>query len=155
MGTQGLDLTRDYGLTSREIQILSEAICSQSRKALANKLAISVRTVDYHILNLCTKLSASDYIQLLKIAQNKFGLALFAGSSDDRRLRVELTPTETEALAQFATGKNRAEVAEEMCISVRTVDFHVQNLYIKLGIDSRVQLLAAAKMRYGMELFEG
>lgn len=53
---------------------------------------------------------------------------------------LRLTPQEL-AVARFAaTGMSNRDIASEMTISVKTVQFHVSNVYTKLGVRSRVQL---------------
>lgn len=55
-------------------------------------------------------------------------------------LRIELSPAEyrvAEAVGQGATNK---EVAGRLFISVKTVDYHLQNIYRKLGARSRTEL---------------
>jgi|APFre7841882793_1041355.scaffolds.fasta_scaffold01501_1 two-component system response regulator FixJ len=52
---------------------------------------------------------------------------------DERQL---LTPREREVLGLIAKGKQSKEIAEAMCISIKTVEFHRANIREKLGIDS-------------------
>lgn len=47
-----------------------------------------------------------------------------------------LTPREREVLGLIAKGKQSKEIAEAMCISIKTVEFHRANIREKLGIDS-------------------
>ena len=39
-----------------------------------------------------------------------------------------------------ATGMRKCDIASEMAISAKTVQFHVRNVYAKLGVRSRLQL---------------
>lgn len=58
----------------------------------------------------------------------------------DDELRTKLSPAEhrvAEAVGQGATNK---EVAGRLFISVKTVDYHLQNIYRKLGARSRTEL---------------
>jgi non-specific serine/threonine protein kinase len=52
-----------------------------------------------------------------------------------------LTSREREIAALVAGGLANREVAERLVISKRTVDAHVEHIYAKLGISSRVQLV--------------
>jgi DNA-binding CsgD family transcriptional regulator len=45
-----------------------------------------------------------------------------------------LTPREKEILALLCEGKSHAEMAQELTITERTVQFHVENIYEKFGI---------------------
>lgn len=51
-----------------------------------------------------------------------------------------LTGREVQIAALVANGMSNREIAEHMVISKRTVDAHVDHIFSKLGISSRVQL---------------
>ncbi|UDY35679.1 response regulator transcription factor [Dermatobacter hominis] len=46
----------------------------------------------------------------------------------------DLTPRETEVLAEIAQGKNNAAVAEALVLSERAVEKHINSLFAKLGL---------------------
>jgi DNA-binding NarL/FixJ family response regulator len=52
----------------------------------------------------------------------------------------ELTPAEYRVALAVATGSTNREVASKLFLSVKTVDFHLQNIYRKLGLRSRTEL---------------
>ena len=54
---------------------------------------------------------------------------------------TSLTPTEHNILKYYAEGKGISEVAEHACISINTVRRHNANIYQKLGVGSREELL--------------
>jgi len=61
----------------------------------------------------------------------------------DRHLAAgHLTPRETEISRLLARGFRNREIAEQLCLSERTVETHVANLLGKLGLSSRSQLAA-------------
>ena len=57
------------------------------------------------------------------------------------RRAATLTPTEHNILKYYADGKGVSEVAEQACISINTVRRHNANIYQKLGVNSREELL--------------
>jgi DNA-binding CsgD family transcriptional regulator len=57
-----------------------------------------------------------------------------------------LTAREMEVLRLLAQGLTSAQIAEQLVISVVTVNFHVRSIYSKLGVTSR-----AAATRYALE----
>jgi len=52
----------------------------------------------------------------------------------------ELTPREREIAERAAAGSSDREIAAAVFVSVRTVDFHLRNVFRKLGVRSRTEL---------------
>ena len=42
-----------------------------------------------------------------------------------------------------ASGKSNREVARQLYISVKTVEFHVSQILVRLGVDGRAEIAAA------------
>jgi DNA-binding CsgD family transcriptional regulator len=59
--------------------------------------------------------------------------------------RWELTPTEEQVAALVAAGHSNREVAAQLFMSVRTVDWNLRKIYGKLGVHSRRELAAHAQ----------
>lgn len=60
-----------------------------------------------------------------------------------------LTSREREVLTLLARGTNARSIADELSVSDHTVRTHLQNIYLKLGVRSRVQAAAMA-VRHGV-----
>lgn len=60
---------------------------------------------------------------------------------------VKLTRREVEVLTLVIEGKSSKEVAEQLFVSKRTVDFHLANIYDKLNVTNRVQAFREATRR--------
>lgn len=60
-----------------------------------------------------------------------------------------LTPREIEVLELLVEGYSTAEAAEKLFISVHTLRIHVKNIYRKLSVRNKVELMRRAK-EYGM-----
>jgi ATP/maltotriose-dependent transcriptional regulator MalT len=58
--------------------------------------------------------------------------------------RHGLTPRELEVLCLVATGKTNQAIADDLVVSVKTVDRHVSNIFTKLGVSSRSAATAFA-----------
>ena len=55
-----------------------------------------------------------------------------------------LTPREREVLAQIVDGKTNAQIAKELYLSVKTVEWHRSNLMNKLGVHGVAELVSYA-----------
>lgn len=55
----------------------------------------------------------------------------------------QLTPTELQVARLVGKGLATRDVAAELFVSPRTVDFHLRNVFTKLGVTSRVELARA------------
>lgn len=60
---------------------------------------------------------------------------------------MTLTKREKQILELVAKGHESKEVAAIIDKSKRTVDFHLQNAYGKLGVSNRIQALNVARSR--------
>jgi DNA-binding NarL/FixJ family response regulator len=67
----------------------------------------------------------------------------------DRVDTQSLTQKEQEVMRRFAQGESTAAVAAGLGVSVSTVRTHLQHLYVKLDVHSRLELVAFA-VRHGM-----
>ena len=50
-----------------------------------------------------------------------------------------LTEQECAVLVLLALGQRNARIAEELCISIRTVENHLYHIFHKLGVSSRME----------------
>jgi DNA-binding NarL/FixJ family response regulator len=55
-----------------------------------------------------------------------------------------LTQREKEILSFFVEGLKKQEIAEKLFLSVHTVNAHIKNIYSKLQVNTRGQLMAKA-----------
>jgi len=62
-------------------------------------------------------------------------------------VRETLTPRETEVLRLLARGLRNKEIARELHLTGRTVNFHLANLYQKLEVTNRTEALSQALAR--------
>ncbi len=60
----------------------------------------------------------------------------------------ELTDREREVLCLMVKGMNNSEIAEKLFISLGTVKFHISNIFMKLGVESRVEAVTLALQQH-------
>jgi DNA-binding CsgD family transcriptional regulator len=70
------------------------------------------------------------------------GVAVLAVRNADRL--HELTPRELEVLTSLTTGDSNNEIADQLCVTTRTVRAHVEHVMAKLGVGSRSAAVARA-----------
>ena len=64
-----------------------------------------------------------------------------------REVAQMLTPREIEIVTMVAQGLRNRAIAERLSISEGTVKVHLHNIYEKLGVDGRLELLLVAQQR--------
>ena len=104
------------------------------KRAAPDELVNAIRTVSKGGVFLYPTLAArlvNDYINRDETA---------VADNDEQ----DLTPREKEVLIQIAEGLSNPEIAEELTISVKTVDRHRENIMRKLNLHSRVDLVKYA-----------
>jgi two-component system nitrate/nitrite response regulator NarL len=62
------DASRDFGLTSREVQVIALIVAGYTNKDLARQLGISEHTVKHHLTNVFDKLGVSNRLELVLFA---------------------------------------------------------------------------------------
>lgn len=56
----------------------------------------------------------------------------------------QLTEQERAVLALLANGQRNAKIADELSISIRTVENHLYHIFHKLGVSSRIEAVLYA-----------
>ncbi|MGH8897371.1 MAG: helix-turn-helix transcriptional regulator [Egibacteraceae bacterium] len=101
------------------------------RTAAARELAVGRET--------CAALGARPLLERCEHELAVCGLSPARGSS---AARLDLTPQEQAVAHLVTTGLTNRQVAAELVISAKTVEYHLGNIYAKLGLTSRTQLAA-------------
>lgn len=65
----------------------------------------------------------------------------------ERMMSPQLSDRELEVLRLMAKGKSNHEIGEELYIAERTVKFHINNIFSKLGVGDRTQAVIIALER--------
>ena len=67
------------------------------------------------------------------------------GPSEAFLRKYAITEREQEIILKVIQGKSNADIAGELVISLATVKTHLHNIYTKIGVDSRYDLLARVR----------
>jgi DNA-binding NarL/FixJ family response regulator len=95
-------------------------------------------------------MSGAEIVEALRDAVA--GRAVIAGRTADT---VEpLTTREEEVLVLMADGCRNGEIAEQLAVSVKTVEFHIGHVLEKLGARSRTEAVVRAR-HYGLIALDG
>ena len=96
----------------------------------------------------CSRVGDEDAVAMnLKAAEETF--TRLGAVTDLRRISIEphthgLTQRELEVIRLLATGMTNQAIADQLYLSVRTVNRHVSNIFSKLGVSSRAGATAYA-----------
>jgi DNA-binding CsgD family transcriptional regulator len=80
---------------------------------------------------------AQPYLQRVEAELNEIGISERAPSS---RSALSLTEREQDVVALVAKGMTNRQVAAELYVSSKAVEYHLRNVYGKLGVTSRSEL---------------
>lgn len=80
-----------------------------------------------------------------------FRIVVDQGASDTERLRghFALTHREAEVLLWIARGKSNRDIGEILGLSPRTVNKHLEQIYVKLGVENRASAAVLASEAIG------
>ncbi len=78
------------------------------------------------------------------IARKVIERFISAGKPEEKRIAEPLSERELEVLKQAARGISNKDIAEELSLSVRTVQAHLGNIFNKLGVGSRTEAVLYA-----------
>jgi DNA-binding CsgD family transcriptional regulator len=93
-----------------------------------------------------TKASAMEARAKAIIAELGLDNALprFSSKSPDNGTRYGLTGREIEVLALLSEGRRNREIADSLMLSLRTVERHLENIFGKMGLNSRTEVILRA-----------
>jgi non-specific serine/threonine protein kinase len=131
----GLESARQALSTEAYVAGWSEGLVLSEAEAVAEAQAV-VRSVSERLAGTPTKRVAPRHEQITVTPGRPPG-----GPAHRTRqaFAAGLTVRELEVLRLVAAGMSSNRIAEELVLSVRTVERHISNIYLKLGVRSRAQ----------------
>jgi two-component system, NarL family, nitrate/nitrite response regulator NarL len=88
----GAKSPKDYGLTPREVEIMTKIATGSSNRQVGEDFSISERTVKHHLTNIFTKIGVSSRLQLALFAVNHHLMSTPAPS-----LSLQTQPSDSDA----------------------------------------------------------
>ena len=125
----GADPQLDRALVHHEYGRMLRAV--GDRRAAVAQLGIAQQML--------TQLGAEPYLVRVAADLERFG-AGSAAPAGEARSPLALTEREEDVVALVAKGLTNREVATELYVSAKAVEYHLRNIFGKLGISSRREL---------------
>ncbi|HUA06066.1 MAG TPA: AAA family ATPase [Solirubrobacteraceae bacterium] len=88
----------------------------------------------------------------LEVCDRELAACGVIGASETRSGSLGLTPAETAVADLVAAGNTNRQVAAELFLSVKTVEFHLRNIFAKLDIRGRRELAVTLGVPQGRRL---
>lgn len=158
-----LNITKpDLILMDLELPRMNGIECIERIKRIDESIKIMISSVhdEYHLIFGAFKAGAigfitkqSDYNQFLS-AVDKVLNGEMPISDDISKILIKsfhrnpdspFTIREYEVLEQLAKGKANQNISDDLGISITTVNTHIQHIYWKLGVDSRMNAVITAR----------
>lgn len=148
----GILVTRQLKKEQADVRVLiltvheDEALVRESMRAGASGYIIK-HAAESELIAAIHALRMGDmYVhpRMVKALLSESGTQPARSAPDDSPMEL-LTPREIEVLLLIVQGYTNRQIAEELVLSVRTVEGHRGNLTEKLGLHSRVELVRYAR----------
>jgi DNA-binding NarL/FixJ family response regulator len=127
----------------RDFVTLLSAMHQLDPEAAVNSARVAAKLAsDHKLLELCDSLRRSAPPPVVEAAVD---VASSRGITDQRsrRLTKNLTRREQQVLALMADGLGNADIAARLFVTIATVKTHVNHIFTKLGVTSRVEAVLA------------
>jgi DNA-binding NarL/FixJ family response regulator len=149
-GINGIQATREVLNRSPDVGVLvvtmfedDDSVFAAMRAGARGYLLKDARGDE--VINAIRAVAAGQAIFGPGIAQRLMGFFTVPGPHVRPRAFPELTAREEEILALVAAGKNNAEIAGALFLSLKTVQNHVSNIFAKLRVADRAQAVIRAR----------
>jgi DNA-binding CsgD family transcriptional regulator len=152
----GIALTAAASLDENGIEAAREAVRTLDRTAARGALAEALACEGRALVLAGRQVEAREPLRAALDIAHRLGAVpltervkadLIAAGARPRRPALSgpaaLTPREARVARLAAEGRSSREIADELVVSIRTVDLHLSNAYRKLGIDGRGELSEA------------
>lgn len=125
-------------LSPFERRIAAYVAAGMSNRDIAAQVFLSPRTIECHLSRIYARIGVGSRYELARALGPIMNLAVLSPMAES------LTDREAQVVAIVVEGGTNRRVAEALGISIRTVENHLVAAYRKLGIRTRVQLVASS-----------
>jgi DNA-binding CsgD family transcriptional regulator len=140
LGAGGLDADTEFDAALRE----------HERIALPFERARTLLAYGGYLRRRRRNAAAREVLDEASAVFERLGARLWLARAGDELARLggrahaptTLTPTERKIAARVASGRSNAEVANELFVSPKTIEWNLSKIYRKLGVRSRAELAA-------------
>jgi DNA-binding NarL/FixJ family response regulator len=142
----GIEVTRQIKpkLPSIAILILTAYDNDEYIFALLEAGAAGYLLKDVHgreVVDAIRAVYAGESILHPSIASKVIRRALHSSSGESEGSRLELSSREKDVLKMAAKGMTNKQIADGLCLSIRTVQAHLSSIFDKLGVGSRTEAI--------------
>lgn len=149
-GTEAVQMLR-RALPDLPIGILTSstdvALLTDALEAGADGLALKTESVD-EVERMLLRITSPLVVKLRHTAKPEQvwsrGAKALAHSSSKGRIDFQPTARELEVIDLLARGADTTQIAEVMTVRAATVRSHLRHLFVKMGVHSRLELVALA-----------
>lgn len=149
----GLDVVRELQKDGSGTRVIILASAPDEREALeCMRLRVGgvvLKAMPSHLVIQSIRKVAAGDIWVEKESFNRALELLLRREEGLQNLSVKLSDRETQVMTLCAQGLTNSQIAAKLYVSEGTVKTHLHNVYRKLGVDSRVELVQFAQ-RAGM-----
>ncbi len=145
VSTDSLELLLDALARHWRFSDVVHAIAAEAPQVSCSAIAAAARHSSNEDLQLAIKAVRGLHSGKLSDAVESACIARALTIESPRTQASDLTRREKEILALMADGKRNSEMAQQLFISLPTVKTHVNHIYAKLGVSTRVEAVLAYK----------
>ena len=142
------EILAEESRTSMNVSTVLEKFKLNAAEAIESESQESVANIAYYRQG--TSRPVSLELKTVKFSQSsRFLVTFLIQSRDEQKNRFGdseelLTAKEREVLNYLCNGLQYKEIASEMEISINTVNFHIKNIYRKMNVSSKTEVLKKA-----------
>lgn len=141
-------ICKNYSLNNQQKSLLKDMMFDVIKNNLANGIAVPITTTlskqngFYIAYNTLEQVPKYHILQVICFIFNNAFTTIANESEIENNIKFPFSPQERELIKLIYNGKERQDIAEIMNISINTVDTMTKRIFIKMRVNSKMQLIA-------------